>query len=59
MSKRRTNEELKKTIESGEGLGWALEEYDASELEDPDLADLWMEAQGAMDEVREYLEVDN
>lgn len=39
-----------------EGLGYAIGEYiDAEGIDDKALAELWGEAQNALDEVKEYL----
>jgi hypothetical protein len=53
-----SNEDLKGTIEVGEGLGWALQEYHPEVIEDPKLKVLWQEAKDAMDAIMDYLGVD-
>jgi len=53
----RDNNELKHSIEDGEGLGWALEEYHYEVILDPKLRHLWKDAQEAMNEIMDYLKV--
>jgi len=48
-------ENLKQTIDHGEGLGWALDEYHPELIPDKGLQTLWADAREAMDTIRDYL----